>query len=173
MRGGFTVTLKGGIRGSQLNTQFTKAFSSSVMLGSTAEAMRNASQGQGGKFYYIFKNSNAKTPGQKYKNCLLASPQVARSSRWPDHDDSPKTTTTRKKLPLPSNRNPFHFRSSLNLLKSFSFFFTSLENSRCLADYNYVSFNLKMSKIKILNTPLLKTRQYYSCLLYTSDAADE
>ena len=46
--GGFTVTLKGGIRGSQLNTQFTKAFSSSVMLGSAAEAMRNAQQAQGG-----------------------------------------------------------------------------------------------------------------------------
>ena len=46
--GGFTVTLKGGIRGSQLNTQFTKAFSSSVMLGSAAEAMRNAQHAQGG-----------------------------------------------------------------------------------------------------------------------------
>ena len=36
--GGFTVTLKGGIRNTQLSTQFTKAFSSSVMLGSAAEA---------------------------------------------------------------------------------------------------------------------------------------
>ena len=46
--GGFTVTLKGGIRDTQLTAQFTKAFSSSVMLGATAEAMRNAQQTHAG-----------------------------------------------------------------------------------------------------------------------------
>ena len=46
--GGFTVTLKGGIRGTQSSAQFTKAFSSSVMLGATAEAMRNAQQTHAG-----------------------------------------------------------------------------------------------------------------------------
>ena len=45
--GGFTVTLKGGIRGSQLTTQFTKSFASSVMLGAAAEAMRNAQNSSG------------------------------------------------------------------------------------------------------------------------------
>ena len=45
--GGFTVTLKGGIRGSasHLSTQFTKSFASSVMMGAAAEAMRNAQGG--------------------------------------------------------------------------------------------------------------------------------
>ena len=46
--GGFTVTLKGGIRGpQQLSAQFTQAFSSSVMMGSAAEAMQNAQKGSG------------------------------------------------------------------------------------------------------------------------------
>ena len=46
--GGFTVTLKGGIPGSHLTTQFTKSFASSVMLGAAAEAMRNAQSSNGG-----------------------------------------------------------------------------------------------------------------------------
>ena len=46
--GGFSVTLRGGIRGSQLSTQFTKSFSSSVMMGAAAEAMKSAQSGHGG-----------------------------------------------------------------------------------------------------------------------------
>ena len=46
--GGFSVTLKGGIRDTQMNVQFTKAFSSSVMLGSANEAMRTARSNAGG-----------------------------------------------------------------------------------------------------------------------------
>ena len=46
--GGFTVTLKGGIWGSQLNAQFTKSFSSSVMMGAASEAMKNAQSSYGG-----------------------------------------------------------------------------------------------------------------------------
>ena len=46
--GGFNVTLRGGIRGSHLNAQFTKSFSSSVMLGAASEAMRNAQANAGG-----------------------------------------------------------------------------------------------------------------------------
>ena len=42
------VTLPGGIRNSQLSTQFTKSFSSAVMMGAAADAMKSAQSRQGG-----------------------------------------------------------------------------------------------------------------------------
>ena len=39
---GATVSLRGGIRGHQLSAQFSANFTSSVMIGSAAEAMQNA-----------------------------------------------------------------------------------------------------------------------------------
>ena len=48
MWGGFSVTLRGGIRSSQLSTQFTKSFSSAVMMGAAAETMKTAQSRQGG-----------------------------------------------------------------------------------------------------------------------------
>ena len=39
---GFSVTLRGGIRGTAVSNQFTSSFASKVLLNSTAEAMKNA-----------------------------------------------------------------------------------------------------------------------------------
>ena len=46
---GFSVTLRGGLRGEDVGTQFSSSFASKVMLTSTAEAMKSARQNtQGG-----------------------------------------------------------------------------------------------------------------------------